>query len=173
MKKVFLLALMILFSMVSISYAQIEAGTKEFGVAISYTIPEEGDNTYTAMANFGYFITPKLQLGISGFTLGGTDYSSDGVFGTVKYHFYSKGQTVVPYIGAQAGMFAISNGVSYTSFSYGGMGGLKFFVREDTSINLEANYLRYSSEVQVGRATIEQDTSQLQLLVGLSFYFGK
>lgn len=168
--KVFLLALAILFSMVSmvsVSYAQIEAGTKEIGGFASLSL-EDSTTTYSIMPIIGYFLNPEVELGLtvfaSRFEMEGFSSSDLMFLGQAKYHFYQKGQTTVPYVGGQLGIYTSSNGETNTSFSFGGMGGAKFFLKENVSLNLEANYTYMTDSDSDGR---------LEFLAGVSYYFGK
>lgn len=172
--------------------AGIGQGSSELGVFGSLShqtmnIKEEGDtdkittNVLMGVVNYGYFLTDKVQLGGTVLYMGTN--SKDGgedslhIWGldlVGKYHFYSKGQSVVPYMGIQAGILNIGfKGDEYddssTSFSYGAMGGLKYFITENTSFNTELNYRRYKMDFEDSKATI----NNLSLLIGFSVYFGK
>jgi opacity protein-like surface antigen len=183
MKKIIILALIAIFGITGVSYAGIQAGKGELGIAAAYTMPDEGDtDSYTAMSSLGYFVTNQIQLGV-GLIVSGTTGDNDSRvlagLGQVKYHFnYAKDQTVVPFLGIQGGLYNISyksseydddagevvdKDKSETAFSYGGMGGVKFFVTENTSLNTEVNYQRVKID--------ESDSGTLTFLIGLSFYF--
>lgn len=172
--------------------AGIGQGSSEFGVFGSLSrqtmnLEDEGDtdkittNVLMGVANYGYFLTDKVQLGGTLLYMGANskDGGEDsfrmlGLDLVGKYHFYSKGQSVVPYLGIQAGILNMSfEGDGYddssSSFSYGAMGGLKYFITENTSFNTELNYRRYKMDFEDSKATI----NNLSLLIGFSIYFGK
>lgn len=173
--------------------AGIGAGSSEVGVQSSLmfttTKPEGGgetkDTTTMFLANYGYFITDGLQVGGSLLTSG---TSSEDIYGTetssvttgfdafAKYHFYRKGQTVVPYVGAQLGVVGVSMDSGYgeatgSALSYGGMGGVKFFMSEKTSLNLELNYRHYDIDMDYDGYTSKSKTDSTALLIGFSVYF--
>jgi len=171
-KKVLMLMVVIFFAVAGISYAGTEAGMMELGIQGTYTQTKvEGNDFkfYLGMVNFGYFFTPQIQVGVMGLlggTLDGDNQKVYGASGQLKYNFSSnKAQTMIPYLGVQAGIYGTSNGSSESAFSYGGMGGLKFFLSENTSLNLEINYQRTK--------LASTDIDIFQGLVGVSFYFGK
>lgn len=164
-------------------------GTSELGAMAAITSlsgKAQGNkftsNTTIGLAQYGYFITDHIQLGGSVLYMGNTAKTNDekstsdaiGIDLNGKYHFYSKGQTVVPYLGVQAGYLDLSaksdgDSASGSAFSYGGMGGLKFFITEKISFNTELNYRRYKMSIE----SIKANVNQLTLLLGFSVYFGK
>jgi len=138
----------------------------------------EGDtfesNQTIFQGSLGYFVTDHVEINfaptIIGIEVEGEDSTLYSYFGNVKYNFYNAGWTVIPYIGLQAGI----SGVEYdddsdSNFAYGGMGGLKIFVTEDLSLDLELNYLM--TEFDIGDdETVDMDT--LALFLGFKYYFG-
>jgi hypothetical protein len=172
-KKVLVLAAVMLFAIAGTSYAGTSAGQMEFGLQGTYTQTKmsgsEDFKFYLGMVNFGYFFTPQLQVGIMGLlggTINGESTKVYGGAGQFKFNFsFDKAQTVVPYLGVQAGIYGTSNGTSESAFAYGAMGGLKFFLSENTSLNLEGNWQRTK--------VVSTDVDVFQGLVGVSFYFGK
>jgi|GEM_PF-1481037 len=143
-------------------------------------------NTTIGMVQYGYFITDQIQLGGDVLYMGGTtkvddEKSSSNTIGAdlnAKYHFISKGQSIVPYLGIQAGYLDLSaksdsDKADGNAFSYGGMGGVKFFITEKTSFNAEVNYRRYRLDVTSSGTKVGADINQLMLLLGFSVYFGK
>jgi len=186
MKKIIIFVLIIILSNIGVSYAQVKKGTKEIGAAGTLSFIENF-NFYTFVTTFGYFVTPKIQLGLTGI---GVESSSEEDIDMktyslglhMKYHFYKEGQIVVPYLGGQAGIKTYpkinveiemyndevtetkTSTETGTSFFWGGIGGLKFFLTENISFNLEANYQNVTDE--------DSDvTDVLQLLFGFSTYF--
>jgi hypothetical protein len=172
-KKVLVFTVVMLLSIASVCYAGLEAGQTEVGVMGSYGITKIGGttgtvNTWLGSGSVGYLVTRQIQLGVSGIAMGSSNSTSVSAFfglGQFKYNFaFDKAQTVVPYLGAQLGFLGYSNHTSDTGFSYGALGGLKFFVSEKTSLNLEANYLH----TEISNVGVDN----IQFLVGFSVYFG-
>jgi opacity protein-like surface antigen len=172
-KKVLILVAVMLLTIAGTSYAGTEAGMMELGLQGSYTQTKMNGSDdfkfYLWMVNFGYFFTPQLQIGLMGLVGGTMDGSSDKIYGgsgQFRFNFsFNKAQTVVPYLGVQTGIYGTSNGKSESAFAYGGMAGLKFFMSEKTSLNLEGNWQRTK--------VASTDIDVFQGLVGVSFYFGK
>lgn len=171
-KKVFLLTAVMLLAIAGTSYAGTEAGMMELGLQGSYTqtkIDNDDFKFYLGYVNFGYFLTPQIQIGALGMMGGNIDGETQTIYAgyaDLRYNFsYNKAQTVVPYLGIQAGMAGTSNGTSESAFAYGGMAGIKFFVTEKASLNVGVNYVRTT----IGNTDIDTFMGT----VGLSFYFGK
>ncbi|MEW5802488.1 MAG: hypothetical protein AB1847_10355 [bacterium] len=179
MKKIFLLTLVIFFSRVGVSCALIEAGTKEVGGAASLSFTEDY-TFYMGMGTFGYFVSPEIGLNFNLAIMGSPEEDGGKIItplGQIRYYFYKKGQTIIPYLGGQIGFrFYEEKTVTEswegdgtyeketekktdTKFCSGGMGGIKFFLNEDVSVNLEANYQT-------------DGTGIFQLLAGISYFFG-
>lgn len=171
-KKVFVLAALMIFTIAATSYAGTEKGMMELGIQGSYNqtkIDNEDFKFYLAMFNFGYFFTPQIEVGVLGLVGGNINGESNRIYAgsaDLRYNFsFDKAQTVVPYLGVQAGIAGTSNGTSESAFAYGGLGGIKFFVSEKTSLNLGLSFVRTKI-----RST---DIDTLTGTIGLSFYFGK
>lgn len=132
----------------------------------------------------GYFTTPNIQIGGSYNTDESTDTtpgepSTTSVFtalsGFLKYHFNPDSE-VVAYAGVQAGTANIeitASGVSVSgsAFANGFMGGLKFFVSEDVSANVEYNVLNTTISISTPFGTFDADVRDAGFLFGLSLYF--
>lgn len=130
---------------------------------------------------YGYFITDAIQLGAfhtGRYQLQSASGQSDNKFSnfgldlSAKYHFYSKGATLVPYLGLQGGVVNVSidsggSSSSSNNFSYGGMGGLKFFFSENFSFNTELNYRRYKNTF----SNVDVTNDDFRLFLGFSYYF--
>jgi opacity protein-like surface antigen len=171
-KKVLVLAAVMLLAIAGTSYAGTEAGMMELGLQGSYNQTKiNGDDFkfYLGFFNFGYFFTPQIELGVMGLLGGNLDGDTQTIYGgyaDLRYNFsYNKAQTVVPYLGIQAGVAGTSNGTSESAFAYGAAGGIKFFVTERASLNLGVNW----THMKVSDTDIDTFTGT----VGLSFYFGK
>jgi opacity protein-like surface antigen len=178
--------------MVTSAYAAgagIGQGSNEFfgqaQLANTKSTPEGGSSTTTTTAlytvGYGRFITDPIQLGISHTgVIYSTDNSDSGIMifdGFAKYHFYSKGQTVVPYVGIQLGFVGLSSSssggsdTSGTGFSYGGMGGIKFFLSENFAVNTELNYRHSSMTITAGNSDYTSTEDALTALLGFAIYF--
>ncbi len=146
---------------------------------------KETSKSTTTMVQLGYayFLTDAFSLGASILGVGNstTPTGGDTTSTTVtyvqldgKFHFYSKGQTVIPYVGLSVGATAISSqSKGFTDSASGSMvagrGGLKFFVSETTSLNLELAVDQYSYQFAgSSTTTTNQDTI---FSVGFSTYF--
>lgn len=179
-KKVLVFTGVMLLSMASVSYAGLEAGQMEVGVQGMYgTNSASGGGSsfkfsdWSALGSVGYLFTRQMQFSIAGGYVGTGNGSTTSMFtalGQFKFNFaFDKAQTVVPYLGVQSGSLAASaGGYNSSGFSYGGLGGVKFFITENVSLNLEANYLHTKLKV----VSTDVDVDQTQFLLGVSFYFG-
>ncbi len=172
LKKVFLLTVVMFLAIAGTSYAGTDAGMMELGLQGSYTqtkIDDEDFKFYLGYFNFGYFLTPQLQLGALGMFGGNINGETNRIYGIsadFRYNFsYDKAQTVVPYLGIQAGVSGISDGTNESAFAYGAMGGIKFFVTERASLNFGVNWVRTRIE--------DTDIDTFMGSVGFSVYFGK
>lgn len=151
---------------------------------------KESSNGATVNLGYSYFLTDQISAGAN-LMVNGTKTKYDdgatisdtttGIDLNAKYHFiFSKGQTVVPYLGLQGGWLEMSTkskdygSASGSAGSYGGMGGVKFFITENVSFNTELNYRKYNVTFDYGSLFEGKDKiNDLKLLFGLSYYFGK
>jgi opacity protein-like surface antigen len=171
-KKVLVLTAVMLLAIAGSSYAGTEAGMMELGLQGSYTqtkIDNEDFKFYLGFFNFGYFVTPQIEVGALGLFGGNINGETQRIYAgsaDLRYNFsYNKAQTVVPYLGIQAGIAGTADGTSESAFAYGAVGGLKFFVTERTSLNAGLSYVRTKIS--------DKDIDTFTGTVGLSFYFGK
>lgn len=190
--------------------AGIQKGASEFTVngSLSQLTSKMDDSdskttsyTNTGTLGYSYFLTDQVSVGANLLYSGseteddaGTSTSNDvttGIDLNAKYHFiFSKGQTVVPYLGLQGGWINMYSESTYTytfgtttytgtsdssgsAGSYGGMAGVKFFITENVSINTELNYRAYNITMNDGYSESKMKMNNLALLFGLSVYFGK
>ena len=163
MKKIFILTLVMVFGLASVCFAGIEQGKSEVGA--NYT-RQDVDGIVISMVNFnyGYFMTDELQLSGNLMLMEAEDFELIGLDGQAKYHLIQEGSEIVPYVGAQLGNVSISGpGFSESATSYGFMGGAKYFVSEDASVNVEYNYKNVMYE--------GGDITITTLSVGMSVYF--
>ena len=174
MKKMFLVGMMLLMTVLlsTPAVAGLSAGQLELGGFMSYSSPEDSEDNLILSANLSMLVTQQIQVGGSVMYLfadapsGGDETLIASLLGTFKYNFaFSEAQTTVPYVGAQVGLTTIDvAGTDDTSYSFGTMGGVKFFLSEATSLNLELNYLLTDYDGDT--------TSNTSVLAGISFYFG-
>jgi opacity protein-like surface antigen len=200
MKKLSILCLMIAASifMATSVYAagsKVGQGSSEAFGQLTFsnktTKPDTGDSKTTIKSaiytiGYGYFLTDQIQLGVahmgSLFKISEDSSSSDGelsIYGIdafAKYHFMTKGATLVPYLGIQGGWIRSKMSISTdggggdtsaNAFSYGAMGGLKYFVSDNVSINTELNYRHYDLKFD----DYKMKTDDISVLIGFSVYF--
>ena len=139
-----------------------------FGSAVTISHTDEVDWWDIWVAG-GYFFTDHIEVNITPRIMymesDAYETTTYSVLANLKYNFFKKGWTTIPYVGLQAGVSSYeADDDSDSAFSYGGMAGLKFFFTEDISLNLEGNYLRTTSDI---------DEDQTSVLLGLTFYFGE
>ena len=188
MKKVVVLALIILMTITGVALAGTEGGDKELQIQGSFTTltnSENDDKTYTSTVQLAlnYFFTPNVSIGGSWRGQGSTTEPEEGDSSTTTNNFLllrgdvylgSAVSKLMPYIGVQFGQ------VSYTYESgdyddsgsvgtYGFHGGLKIFAGESTSWNLEIDSTTYAIEDDTSGDEIEINI--LSFLFGFSYYF--
>ena len=163
------------------------AGTQNVGVAfalaqddLSDTLNEGEIETVELSGNWGYFVSPNVELGagvgysseqqtLNGTTFIDSDLTTLGV--NSRYYFASEGQ-VRPYVGAGFGLLnGSSDDIDIDGTYYGLAVGLAAFLSE--SVALDARFSKaWSSEDwsnSVGTADVDRD--MFSFLVGFSFYF--
>lgn len=131
-------------------------------------------------ATYGYFLTDAVQLAGRIFATGTSSGSGSSKSESVttyyylegKYHFYQKGQDMIPYLGLGLGALNITSTSGGTSTSGSGssyalMGGIKYFISENTSANAELNIS--SNTYTFSGADITAATTRLW--AGFSYYF--
>lgn len=140
------------------------------------------NTTYIVNANGGYFIIPEIELGaavmtaITSTSQTGSASTNNGNFSinfTPTYNLWVKNSPVAIYIGPQIGFMDFESSSSgtnqtYSEFSYGALAGLNYFVSENTSVNLEVNWLGYSFK-PVGSGT-SLTTNIISVLVGAKYF---
>ena len=124
-------------------------------------------------ASLGYFWTDHIEISFSPtfatLEVEGAEMSVYNYFGSLQYNFYSSGWQAVPYIGLQAGMTGIElkyedDSYEDTDFSFGWMGGLKAFLTENVSLDIEYNWL-YTPDLLA-------DLTMSTIFIGFTWYFG-
>jgi len=138
-------------------------------------------------ASIGYFLTDHIEINFSP-TIAhadaeGTEANLNNYFGNIKYNFYGNHWQALPYVGLQGGLtkahieyqsaevdpitaLSVETTESYddTSLSFGFMGGIKVFLSENLSLDVEYNWL-YSPDLVA-------DLTMTTVYVGLKWYFG-
>lgn len=166
----------------NISQAKVEKGDQELSLDGSVTTLDsysyDGNNVASTTkfglgVSYGVFLTDAIQLGVSG--RGDTNWNGESgydqmnVSGFCKYHFMTE-TDIVPYIGGQAGYAYTAYYQPNTpdsessSLSYGGMLGVKWFVKENISFYTEYNV--NVTEHESGSSLVTN-----QGLFGLAIYF--
>jgi outer membrane protein W len=141
---------------------------------------------------YGYFLTDGLQLGVSYMAMLSKDWQEengskvDGSESTsemnflyldVKYNFiFSQSQTVVPYLGlglgtASSKMESDSGTTKGSGTAVALMGGVKFFMTENTSLNAELRMDEFTFDTDFGGQSYEFTTETVGMNLGLSVYF--
>ena len=124
-------------------------------------------------ASLGYFLTDHIEISFSPTYASnkteGNEMTLYNYFGTLKYNFYGSGWQAVPYVGLQAGMTGIDiefedDSYDDTSYSFGFMGGLKAFLTENLSLDIEYNWL-YTPKLAA-------DMTMSTIFIGFTWYFG-
>lgn len=139
------------------AFAKIEKGDQELAIDGSLTVLESysnegryvGETTrFYLGASYGVSLTDEIQLGIAGRGStqwdGDTGYDQFSFNGFLKYHFFTE-TDIVPYAGGQLGCTYTATyqpnlpDLESESFSYGGMLGIKWFIKENVSFYTEYN----------------------------------
>jgi opacity protein-like surface antigen len=124
-------------------------------------------------ASLGYYLTDHVQINFSPtFATNeteGAEISLNNYFGSLQYNFYRSGWQAVPYVGFQAGMTSIDfkyedDSYSDTGYSFGFMGGLKAFLTENLSLDIEYNWL--------WAPDLTADLTMSTIFIGFTWYFG-
>ena len=124
-------------------------------------------------ASLGYFLTDHIEISFSPTyatnKTEGAEMTLYNYFGSLKYNFYGKGWQAVPYIGFQAGMTGVDieyedDSYDDTDYSFGFMGGLKAFLTENLSLDIEYNWL-YTPDLMA-------DLTMSTVFIGFTWYFG-
>ncbi len=160
------------------SWARSEAGTTELGMSASsqkFENDDTGGEVTTTIINvlYGYFVTDAIELAgalsVIENDMGTAQATQTGFEFQVKYHLTGFGELLMPYLGAQAGVYGFDDGTTdLFGNSYGLMGGAKYFVTEKTSVNLEYNYRAMTLKDD---ADNEYDSTVTVLGIGYSIYF--
>ena len=126
------------------------------------------DNATTTLlgGSYGMFFTDNMEgtgtLMLMNFD---GDFTIYLLYGRFNYNFVKAGATYIPYVGCALGMVGYDDGdADDSAISIGAQGGVKYFLSEDTSFNLEASYTF---------AEIDSESyNAFSITAGISFYFG-
>jgi hypothetical protein len=134
--------------------------------AAAVSVHESGNRAarYELLRSLGYFVTGTLQVGV-GLGLAGTFDSAPAsvLEGQLNYHLTPAG-TVVPYVGLHGGLMAqILQAHPEATDHVGVQAGMKFFVADRMSVNVEARYFSSANAFDEGFAA---------LFLGVSFFRG-
>ena len=151
------------------SYAvEIESMQGKHSVSVFGNLTNSDNATTTLLGgSYGMFFTDNIEA--SG-TLMLMNFDGDFtiylLYGRCNYNFVKKGETYIPYAGVALGMVGYDDGnADDSAISFGAQGGVKYFLSEDTSFNLEASYTF---------AEIDGESyDAFSITAGISFYFGK
>ena len=148
--------------------SSIRPGTMELGgYATFQTMSFDGGgevDVNTLLVTGGQFIKEDVQVGgaLMYLTADGADAQMIDAYAKKYFLEAMKSEVTIPYVGVMAGMiFYDAGGEDDTEFSFGAMAGIKHFLSEQTSVNLEYNYRIYS-DLDIGT-----------LMVGISYYFNR
>jgi len=160
----------------SVSAVELESLTGKgsvsaFGNMSNSSTDESDDSITTGMlgGSLGYFFNNNVELKATLIFMGGSsddsDFGATTFSGDLNYNFFNPRSTAVPYIGVNAGIYAIESGDYDDSYSSAGFQvGAKFFLTESISFNLEGRYTMIFME--------ESDANNLMATFGFSYYFG-
>ena len=162
--------MMIAFSLFSAenSYAvEIESMQGKQSVSVFGNLTSSDNATTTLLGgSYGRFFTDNMEgtgtLMLMNFD---GDFTVYLLYGRFNYNFVKAGATYIPYAGCALGVVGYDDGnVSDSAISIGVQGGVKYFLSEDTSFNLEASYTI---------AEIDSESyDAFSITAGISFYFG-
>ncbi|OVE73353.1 hypothetical protein BVX93_01860 [bacterium B13(2017)] len=186
MKKLLLLLICIfLVTFSNSTFAKVSSGMSELQASLSITNTSNGSDSTSTTGIFGvnFFILDWLSLGGSlvGTLSDSDNYTSQSISINAVVDFYlAPSSSVIPFVGVLAGATMQQSEYevttyswwggsstttiddSETNFSYGAHAGLKIFIKENASLNLEVRYLTY----EFG----DDDITQTQGLAGFSIY---
>ena len=163
MRKILILMLVMVFGLASVAFAGVEQGKSEIGVYVSMQSSDYADVTIINF-NYGRFMTDEFQLTGNLMLMEAEDLEATALEVQGKFHFIQEGQEFIPYAGGLLGNFSVSGpGFSESAISYGFLGGVKYFVSEDTSVNLELTYRNIMFDAG--------DETTTALTAGFAIYF--
>jgi hypothetical protein len=143
MKKALYVLIMIL-CLAPLTTAQVEEGDKEIQVQGSL-ITFEGITAIIANFSYGYFVSPKTEIGggpmIIYASTGDDDESNISLTFFGRYNFVT-GEKVVPYVGGQIYQFDISpeEPMDFTDFTFLQVGGgFKYFISDNLAYDVSGN----------------------------------
>jgi hypothetical protein len=168
----------------STCFAAVNAGENEVSISGSYrSVKMEGssDTTDTTFirGGMGHYLSDNFSIGgdlmYINSSSGTASSDSTTLVANVNARFYlAPKSTVIPYIGAQLGYQGTDSGpYTLTGYNYGAMGGIKFFMSENASFDVELNYSKATVEASGAGSSGSSTSTTLAGLFGLTYYFGK
>jgi len=156
------------------SSAGTEGGKMELGVGAMVQAKDDGNSTDTTLSlqlQGSYYIASWFSMGLAvQGTLSSPENGDDSsaVFFLVRPDFYLAPRSpVVPFVGPHFGAVSSERGgESESTFTYGMHGGLKIFVGESTSLNLEINGSVWEPDNEW-----MDEVTVVQGIFGMSYYF--
>jgi outer membrane protein W len=118
----------------------------------------------------GYFFTDALELkgnvvGSWASAPGMDDVTTVTLLGGPDYHFNLKDSKLVPYVGVYGGALIYDTGHdSETTWLVDGHVGVKYFIGERTTLNLQVSYQEYFPDQG-------EDTGAVVFSLGVSYFF--
>ena len=151
------------------SYAvEIESMQGKQSVSVFGNLTSSDNATTTLLGgSYGMFFTDNMEVDGTLMLMNfDGDFTIYLLYGRFNYNFVKKGETYIPYAGVALGMVGYDDGdADDSAISIGAQGGVKYFLSEDTSFNLEASYTF---------AEIDSESyDAFSITAGISFYFGK
>ncbi len=150
---------------------EIGAGVTLSNTSVSADNGASSDTTQLAgNVQLNYFMTDSLSLGVSyAGNVTDSDSTTSGthfIEGSLRHHFVTEA-AYVPYIGVHGGAAIYSaNDYTETIPSFGAHAGIKFFVNDNTSFDVQGRWTRYSVDVGGG-----VDIDQMAMIFGINYKF--
>ncbi len=167
------------------TWAGTQAGKSELRLDGVFQNMKQDDNNISQLSAqivYNKFISDQLSLGVAirpsvqKSDQNNDDSTASYVFFLGRGDFYlnTGDSSFVPYIGAHAGVInykvdADNYNSSETVFTYGGQGGGKYFVSENTSFNVELDVSIYKPDEK--KSSDSEDIVATSVLFGYSVYF--
>jgi outer membrane protein W len=147
------------------------AGTKELELSGGFSHTEGSDvGTINADIGFGYYIAPRLDLGIRqtlsyNFIDGASDTWTASTIPFLEYHFLTNNPSFRPFLGAFAGAVYNEDDVTGT---IGPSAGIRYYLNESTAIVTRYRYEWFFDELTFDDTTDTSDGNHV-VTVGFSY----
>lgn len=161
------------------AHAAVEQGMNEVSLLGDIHSISERDHTretFSLAATYNRYLMDNLSVGadlkyVSADTRDESEYEDLAVgYAMVRSDYcFGAENDVVPYVGLRLGMASYEMGQdSWTAFAYGGQGGIKWFVAESLSINVELSYTAFTLSDTGAEDEVADD---LGVQIGASLFF--